>query len=72
MQLRDQIHQYVDVADERLIKGMMDEDLKTEQSLELSPAQKEELDVRKERHLSGESASYSWEEIKAHLQKKAS
>ena len=71
MQLRDQIHQYVDVADDRLlklVKAMMDEYLKAEEPLELSTAQKEELDVRKERHLSGESASYSWKEIKAHLQ----
>lgn len=74
MQLRDQIHQYVDAADDRLlklVKAMMDEYFKTEQSLELSPAQKAELDARKERHLSGESASYTWEEVKARLQNKA-
>lgn len=33
----------------------------------LTDAQKRELDIRRERHINGESKSYSWQEIKQEL-----
>lgn len=69
-QLREELHQYINQADDRfvqLVYAMVQAD-KKEQEL-LSQEEKEELERRVERHKNGQSKSYTWEEVKARLRK---
>ena len=66
--LRKKIIGIVQDADESYLKKL-DEFISMSQnaSFVLSDDQKAELDKRRERHLSGESKSYSWQEVKQNL-----
>ena len=66
-ELRKELRQYIDKADSRfitLVYAMMKADEEGEEDFVLSSAHKKELDTRVKRHKSGESKSYSWEEVK--------
>ena len=68
-QLREELHQFINRADERVLNlmyGMMKAD---SESL-LTPAQQEDLDKRIDRHKKGESKSYSWSEARAIIEKR--
>lgn len=68
-QIRELLHEYINQADERFIQlvyGMIQAD-KSKGYL-LSESEEEELEKRKDRHKTGASKSYSWEEIKQGLQ----
>jgi len=70
-QIREELHQFINSADDRvlnLIYGMMKAD--TEKEI-LSPEQQEDLDKRIARHKKGESKSYSWSEARAQIEKRA-
>jgi putative addiction module component (TIGR02574 family) len=67
--IRKELQEYLNNADERFIQlvyGMMQAD-KSNDFL-LSETERKELDKRIARHKTGESKSYSWEEVKTRLQ----
>jgi hypothetical protein len=69
-QKRDELHEFIEHADERLLNllyGMMRAD-DTDKEI-LTPEQLENLTIRIERHQSGKSKSYSWPEARAIIEK---
>jgi hypothetical protein len=70
-QIREELHQFINLADERVLKliyGMMKAD--SEQGI-LSTDQQEDLDKRIASHKKGESKSYSWSAARAQIEKTA-
>lgn len=68
-QIREELHQFINQADERVLKliyGMM----KADTGSLLTPGQQQDLDDRIERHKKGESKSYSWREARAQIEKR--
>ena len=64
--IRKRIHAFVDQADEKMLR-IFNELISAKSSEDESSIPKsfyEELDKRRERHLKGESKSYTWEEVK--------
>ncbi len=64
--IRKRIHDFIDQADEKMLR-IFNELISAKSSDEESDIPKsfyEELDKRRERHLKGESKSYTWEEVK--------
>jgi Putative addiction module component len=71
--IRKNLHKYIDtIEDSNYLKVIHDlVSLKAEESsFELSAKEKAILDDRMEKHLSGESKSYTWEEVKKSLTSK--
>jgi len=69
VELRENIHRFVDVADERILK-IINAIIEVEKKEELPTVPHwfyDELDKRRERHLKGESKSSTWEEVKARI-----
>lgn len=69
LDLRAEIHQYIDRADERvihLIYGLVQADL-SEEDYELSNAHKQILDTRLEAHKSNPTSGSNWHEVKARI-----
>lgn len=65
LELRNLISEYVNTADERLlkiVKAVMES--YREDEFTLTEEQYKILDQRRERHLKGESKSFTWEEVK--------
>lgn len=63
--IREELHQFIDRADDRLINLMyavMQADM-SEIDYDLSPDHKKILDVRLAAHVSNPSAGSSWEEV---------
>lgn len=70
-QIREELHQFINKADERvlnLIYGMMKADHEPQF---LTPEQQEDLDQRILRHKNGESKSFSWTEARNKIEKRA-
>lgn len=68
--IRKELQEYLKNADERFIQlvyGMMQADKAGDYSL--NELERKELDKRISRHKKGASKSYSWEEVKAQIQK---
>lgn len=64
--IKKRIHDFVDQADEKMLR-IFNELISAKSSEDESAIPKsfyEELDKRRERHLKGESKSYTWEEVK--------
>jgi hypothetical protein len=67
--LREEIHHYIDRADDRILQviyGMVQADL-TEEDYELSKAHKQILDERLEAHKSNVTSGSGWKEVKARI-----
>lgn len=65
LDIRKKIHEFIDQADERILRiinAIIVTDEETEQIS--SDSFYEELDKRKERYLKGESKTSTWEEVK--------
>lgn len=64
IEIRKDIHRFVDEADERLLK-IIYAIIQAEESEEPSVPEffYKELDERREKHKSGESKSFTWEEV---------
>ncbi|WP_241507326.1 hypothetical protein [Aquimarina sediminis] len=65
LELRNLISEYVNTADERLlkiVKAVMES--YREDELTLTEEDYKILDQRRERHIKGESKSFTWEEVK--------
>ncbi|MDH5365469.1 MAG: addiction module protein [Cyclobacteriaceae bacterium] len=68
-QIRELLHEYINLADERLINlmyAMVQADIK-EEDYELSDAHKKILDERIAAHNANPSSGSSWEEVKLRL-----
>ncbi|WP_187478096.1 addiction module protein [Amniculibacterium sp. G2-70] len=65
LEIRKKIHEFIDHADERILR-IINAIITTEEETEPNVPESfyEELDKRKEKHLTGKSKSYSWEEVK--------
>ncbi|MEM6526382.1 MAG: addiction module protein [Bacteroidota bacterium] len=67
IKIREEVQEYLNKADERfinLVYGMIQAD---KSGPLLSATEREELDRRIARHKSGESKSYTWDEVKSSL-----
>jgi len=65
--LRNTVKEYINTADIRLLKMMKalaESYQNDEKELTLSEEQYQMIDKRREAHLKGESASFTWEEVK--------
>lgn len=67
--IKKKLHDYIEDADSDLL-NLMESVVESYRKnhpvdYQLSDEQKAELDRRKEKHISGESTSYSWEEVKS-------
>ena len=71
--LKKRIHEFIDQADERILKifnGIINaEEIEEEQIPTVPESFYEKLDEDREKHLKGESKSSSWEEVKSRLTK---
>jgi hypothetical protein len=66
-EIKEYLHKQIEVLDDRLLKAvyaMLQSYSKENNDLKLSSGQKKELEKRRQRHLSGESKSYTWKEVK--------
>lgn len=67
LDLRKTVKQYVNTADIRLlkmIKALAESYQNDEQELSLTKEQYELIDKRRKAHLTGESKSFSWEQVR--------
>ena len=68
-ELRENIHQFIDLADEKMLK-LINAIIEAEGDTNTPNIPQwfyDELDKRIDRHLKGESKSYSWEEVKERI-----
>jgi len=74
--LRKMVFEYIHSADDKLLLLIQElaESYQKQEEVELSQAQKDELDKRLERYKTGETQFYTWEETKSKIldQKKIS
>ncbi|MFC0428554.1 addiction module protein [Chryseobacterium scophthalmum] len=74
LEIRKRIHEFIDIADERILRiinGIIDaeEEVISESNPTVPEWFYDELDKRREKHLKGETKSFSWEEVKERLMK---
>ncbi len=69
--LKMKVLEYIHSADEKLLYLIQElaESYQKQEDVEISEAQKEELDKRLERHKRGETQFFTWEETKAKILK---
>ena len=66
-EIKEYLHKQIEVLDDRFLKAiyaMLQSYSKENADQKLSSVQKKELEKRRQRHLSGESKSYTWQEVK--------
>ena len=72
LELRKRIHDFIDIADERILR-IINGIISVEEQEDNYPAipdwYYEKLEIEREKHLKGESPSYTWEEVKQKLMK---
>lgn len=63
--IKKRIHDFIDHADERILK-IFNAIISSEEEIKTDVPEYfyEEVDKRRERHLKGESKSYNWEDVK--------
>jgi len=68
IEIRKRIHEYIDQADERVLR-IFNAIIATEEeaSLTIPESFYKELDEDRAKHLNGETPSYTWEEVKSRL-----
>lgn len=65
--IRKRIHEFIDMADDRILRifsGIIDAEEQEEDYPSVPEWFTEELDKRKEKYISGQSKSFTWEEVK--------
>ena len=70
--IRKRIHEFIDIADERIlhiINGIIDVEEQEENYPAVPDWYYEKLEIEREKHLKGETPSYTWEEVKQRLMK---
>jgi ParB-like chromosome segregation protein Spo0J len=74
IELRTTVKEYVDTADIKLlkmIKALAESYQEDESALSLSQEDYKRMDKRREAHLSGESKSFTWDEVKVNARNAA-
>lgn len=67
LEIRKRIHEFIDIADERILrifKGIIDAEEQENNYPSVPDWHYDEVNERREKYISGESKSYTWEEIK--------
>jgi Putative addiction module component len=67
LEIRKRIHQFIDIADERILRifnGIIDAEEQENNYPSVPDWHYDEVNERREKYISGESKSYTWEEIK--------
>lgn len=67
LEIRKRIHEFVDIADERILRitnGIIDVEEQEYNYPEIPDWHYDEINERREKYLTGESKSYTWEEVK--------
>lgn len=70
--IRKRIHEFIDIADERILRiinGIIDVEEQEENYPAVPDWYYEKLEIEREKHLKGETPSYTWEEVKQRLMK---
>jgi hypothetical protein len=72
LEIRKRIHEFIDIADERILRiinGIIDVEEQEDNYPAVPDWYYEKLEIEREKHLKGETKSYSWEEVKQKLMK---
>jgi hypothetical protein len=72
LEIRKRIHEFIDIADERILRiinGIIDVEEQEDNYPAVPDWYYEKLEIEREKHLKGETPSYTWEEIKQRLMK---
>lgn len=67
LEIRKRIHDYIDIADERILRilnGIINAEEQEDNYPAIPDWRYDEINERREKYLSGESKSYTWEEVK--------
>jgi len=70
--IRKRIHEFIDIADERILRiinGIIDVEEQEDNYPAVPDWYYEKLEIEREKHLKGETPSYTWEEVKQRLMK---
>lgn len=72
LEIRKRIHEFIDIADERILRiinGIIDVEEQEDNYPAIPDWYYEKLEIEREKHLRGETPSYTWEEVKQKLMK---
>ena len=72
LELRKRIHDFIDIADERILRiinGIINVEEQEDNYPAIPDWYYEKLEIEREKHLKGETPSYTWEEVKQRLMK---
>ncbi|PQA94276.1 hypothetical protein SAMN05421796_11156 [Chryseobacterium piscicola] len=72
LELRKRIHDFNDIADERILRiinGIINVEEQEDNYPAIPDWYYEKLEIEREKHLKGETPSYTWEEVKQKLMK---
>jgi len=72
LEIRQRIHDFIDIADERILRiinGIIDVEEQEDNYPAVPDWYYEKLEIEREKHLKGETPSYTWEEVKQRLMK---
>ncbi|MCU7614782.1 addiction module protein [Chryseobacterium sp. GMJ5] len=67
LEIRKRIHEFIDIADERILRiinGIINAEEQEDDYPTIPDWHYDEINERREKYLSGESKSYTWEEVK--------
>ncbi|MFY1045144.1 addiction module protein [Chryseobacterium sp. GP-SGM7] len=67
LEIRKRIHEYIDIADERILRiinGIIDVEEREDNYPTIPDWHYDKINERRERYLTGASKSYTWEEVK--------
>lgn len=67
LEIRKRIHEFIDIADERILRiinGIIDVEEQEDNYPAIPDWHYNELNERREKYITGESKSYTWEEVK--------
>jgi len=67
LEIRKRIHEFIDIADERILRiinGIIDAEEQEDNYPTVPDWHYEKLNERREKYITGESKSYTWEEVK--------
>jgi len=70
--IRKRIHEFIDIADERILRiinGIIDVEEQEDNYPAVPDWYYKKLELEREKHLKGETPSYTWEEVKQRLMK---
>jgi hypothetical protein len=70
VELKQEIHGYIEQADDKILQAIKTLVKLSIEQIQLSKGQKNELDKRKKAHLAGQSKSYTWEQTEKMLKGK--